>query len=171
MAMMENCGHCFNVKWEPTSEVNIVNDTKSMRSFKNDPFNKLFVKIADIVHKVSGEHENADNLMEVVRLIRANDSNVKNLNDGYENPDGVLDGIFKGFVMDFGKKLNLIEFMDTSVPLFEQEITTETLKTATKLLIYVIAQQDDYWTKWYNYYWYWLQAKPHSLRRLLSKYS
>ena len=35
----------INVKWEPTSEVNIVNDTKSMRSFKNDPFNKLFLKV------------------------------------------------------------------------------------------------------------------------------
>ena len=161
----------FNVKWEPTSEVNIVNDTKSMRSFKNDPFNKLYVKIADIVHKVSDEHENENNLMEVVRLIRANDSNVKNLNDRYKNPYGNLDDVFKDFVKDFGKKLNLIDFMDTSVSLFEEEITTETLKTATKLLIYIIAQQEDYWAKWYNYYWYWLQAKPHSLRRVLSKYA
>ena len=73
----------------------------------------------------------------------------------------LYDDIFK----EIGEKMNLTPW---TAPLYENDITDDSLKTAAEMFLYIMAPQQEYWVKWHKIFSGWMENS--SLRRVLGLY-
>ena len=147
---------------------------------KSHVFNEIFVEIANLVHKIT-KSSPSQNFANIVKKFKAEKDNVLLLMDPYSLSMGrgeanfhLLDGLV-GMLFAYATNnsmtgQNSTSVNDLAVPLYEDEISDPTLETAAKILLHMMTPQETYWVEWYSKYESFLGAKPHSLRRILSKY-
>ena len=157
----------FNLKWEYCFSSN---DTKYMKTFSNlytVKKSKYFIAIANMVYEANiSKHD----LMKIVKGAKVEYHYdlryFRDTSDALEKTGKVLALIFK--IVRKRLAVTNESLSGSSKPLYENEISDETLTTAAEIFIYIVAQQQKYWLEWYDVYEKWLG--DFSLRRLLSKY-
>ena len=163
----------FTVKW------NYSYSTQSfpfLTKYREKKYNKYFVQIANLVHRLSSLSK--AELMNKVKKIKAKDSNVDSIiypRFWGDTQEEVYDEIFYDIALDLGSMHYTVSskdhrlVFDTFLPLYEKEISDETLETSAEIIFYIFVQQEKYWEEWYIKYRDWFIQTPLSLRRMLSK--
>ena len=160
----------FNITWD--CDEGIVVENK--KTFNQNKYNKIFVQIANLVHKLSAISEGG--LMSIVKKIRSNATRVKHMIEGNEKLVESNDEMFEQLIGELKELDNDPKSINTTEPLYENEINNESLKIAAKIFFYILSPQpkDEYWTKWYPAYYYMLiderMPMSQSLKRLLGEH-
>ena len=119
-------------------------------SYKSTKLSKLFIKVVNLVHIVGPSSK--DDLMQLAMEKKSS-------------------GIPLGYIVEYESiwKMVSLEFNESAINvselLDENYVSDETLEAAAEVFIYILAQSEDYWTKSYAQFKFWLLTN--SLRRSL----
>ena len=104
-----------------------------------------------------------EDIMPFVRQTKTENKDKVHSFDSTQDAINSFGDIFDTIGNNFNKTLWRI-----SKPLFEHDISDQSLETAAEILIYIMAPPDQNWLNWYRVYEEWM-IRISSLRRLLGK--
>ena len=145
----------FSVRWE--FDNNII---ANKYTYTGKATSKFFIKTANLVH--AGRLLKED-IMPFVRQTKTENKNKVHSFDSTQDAINSFGDIFDTIGNNFNKTLWRI-----SKPLFEHDISDQSLETAAEIFIYIMAPPDQNWLNWYRVYEEWM-IRISSLRRLLGK--
>ena len=154
----------FNLKWKFCCSLN----TRDKKKISDTKKANIFIKIAKMIH-LNAVNISKHDLMNFVKGAKVEyqyDMRPSIITGNWDAAEKSLE-ILKVVEKKIQDKLALNESISgSSYPVYEHEISDETLATAAQILIYILAPQQKYWFEWYDAYEKWLGSL--SLQRLLS---